>query len=63
MPVGGHLSKIKISPKIYIHFWNAIHHIKENDLLYDMMGKELYPNTNFRKYNIFKQFFTFNFLM
>ena len=46
LAVGGTPSKIKIAPKLFIHFWNDTHHIKLNYFLYDTIGERLYPNSN-----------------
>ena len=50
----GPLSKIGISPQLSIYFMNGIHQIEGNYSLDNMF----YPNSNFRKYHVFKHFFT-----
>ena len=37
---------MEISHELIIHFWSAIHHIKENNLFYDMGEERLNPNLN-----------------
>ena len=43
----GILRKIGIVQELNAHFWNAIHQIEGNYLLYNMNRKILYPNLNF----------------
>ena len=43
----GILRKIGIVQELKVHFWNAIHQIEGNYLLFNMNEKMLYPNLNF----------------